>query len=102
MDYSLVLMTSQFNSVEDLVGQSCTHGSPGYPVNEIIAYIGQTDETGVRNPIWKIEFASGCFTYIFQDDLYELVLNGKVEYQRAKHFDAMEEIHLIESEKDWE
>ena len=90
-------MTTLFNSVDDLVGQSCTHGSPGYPVNEIIAYIGQTSETGKRNPIWKIEFASGCYTYIFQDDLYDLIKNGKVGYWRAKHFDAIEEIHILQS-----
>lgn len=105
------LMTTLFNSIDDLVGQPCTHGSPGYPVKETIVHIGQTDETGMKHPIWKITFESGCFTYIFAPDLDELVNSGEIVYRRAKHFDAIEEIRMIDladdprfypSEKDWE
>ena len=103
MDYSVALMTSPLHLVEDLVGQSCTHGSPGYPVNEVIENITQVEGQSPQNPIWKIEFESGCFTYLNEAALYNLLDNGESFYRRAAGMaDAMEEIHLIESEKDWE
>ena len=104
-------MTPLFNSVDDLVGQPCKHGSPGYLTSEYIAHIGQIDEIGMNHPIWKITFQSGCFTYIIAPDLDELVNNGEIQYRRAKGFNAIEEIVMIDlgddprfypSEPDWE
>jgi hypothetical protein len=93
-------MTSPLHLVEDLVGQSCTHGSPGYPVKEVIENITQVEGQSPQNPIWKIEFESGCFTYLNEAALYNLLDNGEANYRRARPTndsfgDAYEEIVLI-------
>lgn len=115
LDYSVALMTSPLHLVEDLVGQSCTHGSPGYPVKEVIENITQVEGLSPLSPIWKIEFVSGIFTYLSEHALYNLLDNGESFYRRAAGSagmaDAIEEIHLIDfaddprfypSEQDWE
>lgn len=81
-------MNKSFHLVEDLINQPCTHGSQGYPVNEVIEDIIQVVSQSRENLIWKIQFQSGCFTYLNEAALHNLLDNGESQYRRARANDS--------------
>jgi len=89
---------NSFHMVEDLIAQPCTHGSPNYPINEIIDDIvpfnGKSLNGFLNVPLWEIQFESGCFTVLDEQALYSLLDTGSCHYQRAAGFSALEEIHI--------
>ena len=100
LDYSLVLMTTLFKQVEDLIGKSCTHGSPGYPLVEVIAdivpFAGKALNGIINLSLWEIQFKSGCFTVLKEQSLHNLRDTGSCSYRRAAGFDAYEEIRILQ------
>jgi len=100
IEYSLVLMTTLFKQVEDLIGQSCTHGSPCYPLVEVIAdivpFAGKALNGIINIPLWEIQFKSGCFTVLKEQSLHNLRDTGSCSYRRAGGFDAYEEIRILQ------
>lgn len=64
--------------VNDLVGRTCTHGSPGYPIIEKIVAI----DMNVENEEARIHFKSECYTDMPFDVLEELIqkLDGDYPY----------------------
>jgi len=100
LDYSDCLMTKLFKQVEDLIGQSCTHGSAGYPLVEVIAdivpFAGKALNGIINVHLWEIQFKSGCFTVLKEQSLHNLRDTGSCSYRRAGGFDAYEEIRILQ------
>ena len=86
-------------TIETLIGKHCWHGSPGYPTPEIIEailpYNGKPLNGFVNQELWQINFESGCFTYLKDEDLQYLLKTGKTDYRRAAGFSALEVIEVI-------
>ena len=85
--------------MKSLIGQSCTHGSPGYPVVEVIAdivpFAGKALNGIINVPLWEIQFKSGRFTVLKEKALHDLLDAGSCTYRRAAGFDAHEEIKIL-------
>lgn len=69
-------------------GTQVKHGSPNLENIEIIESINEELD------YLKIQFESGCFTYINSDDFLKLKKDGEVIYNRARGFNAIESIIL--------
>ena len=68
------------NLFPHLKGHSVLHGSPGYPVPEIIKSI-HTDR--IKETFITLEFESGRFTYIHKKDFDKWLEEGEVSFSRA-------------------
>ena len=86
-------------TIEQLNGMLCTHGSPGYPQDEVIADIvpfkGKPLNGVVNQELWEVQFDSGCFTIIEDRVLQILLKEGSCYYNRAAGFTAMEAIEIL-------
>jgi len=60
--------------IEMMIGRECSHGSPGYPVNETIETIRYEKEG------FTVCFKSGCFTELTESDFETLINDGEVCY----------------------
>jgi hypothetical protein len=93
-------------TIETLIGKYCEHGSPGYPTPEIIEaifpYTGKPLNGFVNQELWQINFESGCFTYLKDEALQELLKKGEAHYKRAAGFDAFEMIEVFVDRQDEE
>ena len=87
-------------TIEQLNGMKCTHGSPGYPVDEVFAdvvpYKGKPLNGVVNQELWEVQFESGCFTIIKDEALQTLLKEGECHYMRAAGFSAMEVIEVLQ------
>lgn len=87
------------NKVKSLIGQTCSHGSPSYPVVEVIAdivpFAGKALNEIINTPLWEIQFKSGCFTVLKEKSLHNLLDTGSCSYRRAAGFGAHEEISTL-------
>jgi len=86
-------------TIEQLNGMKCTHGSPGYPVGEVVAdivpYKGKPLNGIVNQQLWEVQFESGCFTILQDEALQTLLKEGYCNYNRAAGFNAMEAIEIL-------
>lgn len=86
-------------TIERLNGLKCTHGSPGYPINEVIEdvvpYKGKPLNGIVNRELWEVQFESGCFTIIEDNALQTLLKEGSCYYNRAAGFTALEAIEIL-------
>ena len=86
-------------TIERLNGMKCTHGSPGYPIKEVIADIvpfkGKPLNGVVNQELWEVQFESGCFTILKDEALQTLLKEGETHYNRAAGFSAMEVIEIL-------
>lgn len=88
-------------TIDTLIGKRCGHGSPGYHfgtpevIEAIFPYTGKTLSGFVNQELWQINFESGCFTYLKDEDLQYLLKTGKTDYRRAAGFSALEVIEVI-------
>lgn len=86
-------------TIEQLNGMKCTHGSPGYPQDEVIEdvvpYKGKPLNGIVNRELWEVQFESGCFTIIEDNALQTLLKEGNCYYNRAAGFNALEVIEII-------
>ena len=86
-------------TIEQLNGMKCTHGSPGYPVDEVITavvpYKGKPLNGLVNQELWEAQFESGCFTIIEDEALQALLKQGYTNYNRAAGFTAIEVIEIV-------
>jgi hypothetical protein len=93
-------MTTLYKQVEDLIGKSCTHGSPGYVlpevIEDIVPFVGKSLNGIINLSLWEIQFKSGCFTILEEQSLHNLRDIGFCSYRRAAGFDAYEEIRIRE------
>ena len=62
-----------------LIGAKVLHGSPGYKTPEIIERIIPLSTS------WEVEFRSGVFTIIDNDDLDTFKDDGEVYYMDGNH-----------------
>jgi hypothetical protein len=85
--------------IKSLIGQTCSHGSPSYPLIEIIAdivpFTGKALNGIINSSLWEIQFKSGCFTVIKENSLHDLRGTGFCSYKRAAGFNAHEEIKIL-------
>lgn len=88
------------HTIESLIGKTCGHGSPGYLIPEVIEavfpYKGKPLSCFVNQELWQIDFESGCFTYLKDEDLQYLLKVGKTDYKRAAGFSAFEAIEVYD------
>jgi hypothetical protein len=88
-------------TIDSLIGKTCGHGSPGYPTPEVIEaifpYTGKPLSGFVNQELWQINFESGCFTYLKDEDLQYLLKEGETHYKRAAWFSALEVIEVYDS-----
>ena len=86
--------------INQLVGIKCTHGSPGYGARNIITavfpYTGNPINGFVNQEIWQVNFKSGCFTYLKNEALQDLLKKGVSYYKRAAGFSAYELIEILD------
>ena len=86
-------------TIERLNGMKCTHGSPGYPQDEVIEdvvpYKGKPLNGIVNRELWEVQFESGCFTIIEDNALQLLLKEGNCYYNRAAGFNALEVIEIL-------
>jgi hypothetical protein len=89
-------------TIDSLIGKTCGHGSPGYHggtpevIEAIFPYTGKPLNVFVNQELWQINFESGCFTYLKDEDLQYLLKVGKTDYWRAAGFAAMEMIEVYD------
>jgi len=85
--------------IKSLIGKTCSHGSPGYPLVEVIAdivpFTGKALNGIINSSLWEIQFKSGCFTVLKEKALSDLLNTGLCSYRRAAGFDAHEEIRIL-------
>ena len=67
--------------INKLVGHACLHGSPGYPIREVISAI----DIDIKNEQVSIEFRSGFCTKLSVEDMEDLLDQwedgyGSIEY----------------------
>ena len=93
-------------TIDTLIGKTCGHGSPGYLSPEVIEaifpYTGKP-LNGVDNQeleLWGIDFESGCFTYMKDENFQALLKEGEVSYKRAAGFNAFEAIEVFDQPDD--
>ena len=86
-------------TIEQLNGMKCTHGSPGYPQDEVITdivpYKGKPLNGVVNQELWEVQFESGCFTILKDEALQTLLKEGECHYMRAAGFNALEVIEIL-------
>ena len=87
-------------TIDSLIGKTCGHGSPGYLTPEVIEaifpYTGKPLNGFVNQELWGIDFESGCFTYMKDEDFQALLKEGEVSYKRAAGFTAFEAIEVFD------
>ena len=88
-------MEKIYNDFKSLIGKQVLHGSPGYGEKEIIKKITPQIPNGVDSN-FKVDFESGFFDVLSQDELYDLIDGKEVEY-RSPH-GGMSVIELQEDE----
>jgi len=91
-------------TIESLIGKTCGHGSPHYLTPEVIEavvpYTGKPLNGLVNQELWGIDFESGCFTYMKDEDFQALLKEGEVSYKRAAGFTAFEMIEVYDEPDD--
>ena len=92
-------MNNRKYTIEQLNGMKCTHGSPGYPQDEVITdivpYKGKPLNGAVNQELWEVQFESGCFTILKDEALQTLLKEGECHYNRAAGFNAIEVIEIL-------
>ncbi len=89
-------------TIDSLIGKTCGHGSPGYHggtpevIEAIFPYTGKPLNGFVNQELWQINFESGCFTYLKDEALQELLKEGVTHYKRAAGFTAFEVIEVYD------
>lgn len=81
------------NLFPHLKGHQVLHGSPGYPVPEVIESI-RTDR--IQETFITLQFESGKFTYIHKADFDKWLEEGEVQFQRASGMEALEVLIDVE------
>ena len=95
-------------TIDSLIGKTCGHGSPGYHggtpevIEAIFPYTGKPLNVFVNQELWQINFESGCFTYLKDEALQELLKKGETHYKRAAGFNAFEMIEVFADSRDEE
>ena len=86
-------------TIDTLIGKTCGHGSPGYLMPEVIEavfpYTGKPLNGFVNQELWGIDFESGKFTYLKDEDFQSLLKEGETSYKRAAGFTAFEVIEVL-------
>jgi len=68
-------------NASDIIGSKVTHGSPGYPVKEVILDVLLLNLKGEV----EIQFQSGCFTRLTKEEFDTFLAKGELTYKEKTH-----------------
>ena len=66
-------------NISNIIGSKVTHGSPGYPVGEVIS-----DVILLKDEV-EIEFESGCFTRMTHEEFDRFLAEEELHYKEKTH-----------------